>query len=312
MLAVGHVVHNLPPPHFAAPLASLYIPATVFGPYLAGALILAVGLPFIILTELPRARGLDKILPFGRLFYAIPLAVFAGDHFVFSKGVAQIVPSWIPGHMFWVFFVGVALVAASLSIVLNRHVRLAATLLGIMLFLFVVLIHLPNILANPASRFPWIIALRDLSFSGGAFALAGAHTDAPSSSFFITLARFFIAIPVLVFSVFHFLHPRYVPGVPLDRLTPGYVPARIFWAYLAGAVLFLAGSCILINRKARLAAIYLGIMVLFLVLFVYLPMNLAAASDIGNGLNYFADTLLFSGAAFVLAEALPQEGHSHV
>jgi hypothetical protein len=34
-------------------------------------------------------------------------------------------------------------------------------------------------------------------------------------------------------------------------------------------------------------------------------------SDIGNGLNYFFDTFLFSGAVLILADALPKEDHPH-
>ena len=87
---------------------------------------------------------------------------------------------------------------------------------------------------------------------------------------------------------------------------------RLLWAYLAGAVLVVAGASLIVNKKARLAATYLGIMILLLCLFIYLPIVVAIPSDIGNGLNYFADTLLFSGVALVLADALPKEDHPHV
>ena len=66
------------------------------------------------------------------------------------------------------------------------------------------------------------------------------------------------------------------------------------------------------NKKARLAATYLGIMIFLVVMFVYLPMLAAIPWDIGNGLNYFADTLMFSGAILLLADALPREDHPHV
>ncbi len=58
------------------------------------------------------------------------------------------------------------------------------------------------------------------------------------------------------------------------------------------------------NKKARLAATYLGIMILLVVLFVYLPILVADRSSIANGLNYFTDTLVLSGAALLLADAL--------
>jgi uncharacterized membrane protein len=300
----------------ALTLASFSIPGPVFWPYFLGLALLAVGLPIILKKEVPQAHGLDKLMPFGRLFYAVPMAVFAGEHFTVAQFIAPMVPSWIPAHLFWTYFVGVALVAAALSIVVKKYSHLAATLLGIMIFLFVVLLHIPKVVGNPRDRIAWAVALRDLSFSGGAFAFAGAQSKAASpantTQLFVTLARYVIAIAALFFGVEHFLHPDFAPGVPLQKLTPTWIPLHLFWAYLAGAVLLATGASLLINKKSRLAATYLGLTILLIVLVIYLPILISIPSDIGNGLNYFADTLLFSGTALLLADALPKENHPHV
>jgi uncharacterized membrane protein len=300
-------------PALALRLAAFSVPGPVFWPYFSGAAILAIGLPIILKNEVPQAHGLDKLMPFGRLFYAIPLAVFAGEHFAVARLIAPTVPAWIPAHLFWIYFVGVALVAAALSIVVKKYAHLAATLLGIMIFLFVLLIHIPKVVANPRDRIAWAVALRDMSFSGGAFAFAGTQSKAAHSSnttpALVTLGRYFIAIAALFFSVEHFLHPGFVPGVPLQKLTPTWIPLRLFWTYLAGVVLLAAGACILVNKEARLAATYLGIMILLMVLIIYLPILIDIPLDIGNGLNYFADTLLFSGTVLLLADALPKENY---
>jgi uncharacterized membrane protein len=297
-------------PASALTLAVFSIPATVFWPYFAGLAILAVGLSVILKSEVSQARGLEKLMPFGRLFYAIPLAVFAGEHFTLGRLMAGGIPAWIPAHVFWVYFVGVALVAAALSIVVKKHSQLAATLLGTMILLFVVLLHIPRVAANPHDRISWAVALRDLSFSGGAFAFAGAQRKLQSkhtTSLLVTLARYVIAVTAIFFGVEHFLHPEYAPGVPLAKITPEWIPLHLFWAYLAGIVLLASGVCLLLNKKSRLAATYLGLTILLIVLVIYLPILISIPSDIGNGLNYFADTLMFAGTIFLLADALPKE-----
>jgi uncharacterized membrane protein len=185
----------------------------------------------------------------------------------------------------------------------------------VMIFLFVILLHIPRVVGNPRDRFAWAVALRDLSFSGGAFAFASTQAKAPrpaSTPILLTLARYSMAIAALFFGVEHFLHPEFAPAVPLEKLTPAWIPLRLFWSYLAGAVLLASGACLLVNKKARAAATYLGIMVLLIILVIYFPIEISIPSDIGNGLNYFADTLVFCGAALLLADALPREEPTHV
>jgi uncharacterized membrane protein YphA (DoxX/SURF4 family) len=294
---------------FASTLLAFGIPADVFWPYFTGTALLVIGLIKIIKDDLPQRRGLDKILLFGPLFFAMPMGVFGTEHLVDASDMAQAVPSWMPAHLFWAYLVGVALIAAALSIILNKHARLAATLLGCMLLVFVATIHIPNTVAQHGARLFWTICLRDISFSGGAFALAGSlskRTRSDGTPGLVTLARFFVGIPAIVFGVEDFLHPTIVPAVPLARLTPTWIPGYLFWAYASGAVLVVCGACIVVNKKARLAATYLGIMVLLVVLFVYLPIEVAYASSIANGLNYFTDTLVLSGAALLLADAISE------
>ena len=292
----------------ALALAVFPIRAEVFWPYFDGTVLLAIGLIKIIKDELPQKRGLDKIFPFGRLFYAIPLGAFGTEHFTDTKDIASIVPSWMPWHTFWVYLVGAALIAAALSIILEKYSRLAATLLGCMFLVFVALIHIPNIVAAHGARLFWAIALRDTSFGGGAFALAGAQSKrTPSGGMLsmVALGRFLVGIPAIVFGVEFFLHPTLAPGVPLELTTPAWIPLHLFWSYLTGAVLIACGAGIVANKKGRLAATYLGIEILLLVVFIYVPILIADPS-IGVGLNNFADTLLYGGTALVLADAVSE------
>src|SRR5438309_1769197 len=76
-----------------------------------------------------------KCAPF---FIAIPMGIFGVQHFIFLQFVADFIPAWIPWRTFWAGFTGVALLAAATGIVFRIWDRWAATLLGTMIFLWVV------------------------------------------------------------------------------------------------------------------------------------------------------------------------------
>jgi uncharacterized membrane protein YphA (DoxX/SURF4 family) len=97
-----------------------------------------------------------------------------------------------------------------------------------------------------------------------------------------------------------------VPGVPLQKLTPEWIPGRIFLSYFVRVILILAGVCLLVNKKARTAATSLGLTILLTVLWIYLPMLLAAPTDV-VALNFFFDTLLLCGAILLVANSIAKE-----
>jgi uncharacterized membrane protein len=258
---------------------------------------------------------MDKILPFGRLFFAIPLAVFGSEHFTVTANIATLVPSWIPAHTFWVYLVGLAFLCAALSIAVLVQARLAAALVGMTMLIFVFLMDIPGVVAHPGNRFFWALALRQLAFSGGALAFAMSPLStgtrhlsrAKPIAALAAVPRFFIGLPSLFYGVEHLLHPEYVPGIPLQKLTPDWIPGRILLSYVVGVILILAGVCLLVNKKTRMAALSLGLTILLTVLWIYLPMLLAAPTDV-VALNFFFDTLLFCGAILLLANPMDNEG----
>ena len=276
----------------------------------AGLIYLFTGI-FILRKEIRAARGWDKLITLGPVFIAVPLAVFAPEHFRGPEFVQNMVPSWMPAHWFWPRLVGCALLAAATSLTVRKFVRLSSTLLALMFSLFVCMIYLPSALTHPTNRFAWIYALRDLSFAGGAWALAGLHSRAWSpqvSKWMILFGRIVIAMAAIFYGVQHFLHPQFAPGVPLELVTPSWIPFPSVWAYIAGAILLAAGIGLALNKQSRMAAASIGALMTALTLFLYVIILIRAhgAPEINEGLNYVADTLLYAGAALVLASALPR------
>jgi uncharacterized membrane protein len=232
-----------------------------------------------------------KLAALGPVFVAAGLAAFGMEHLVATRSIMQVVPAWMPGRLFFTYFVGIALLAAALSLALKRYARLAALLLGVIFLLFVLLIHLPNVVVNPKQRLLWVIFLRDLSFAGGAWALAGGRIA--------VIGRFWIAAATIFFAVVYFLHPDIAPGVPLPKLTPTWVPLRLFLGYVIGALSLVCGVAVLVKRGAGLAATSLAIAVTLSVALVYIP--LLVLSPTVEAVNYVFDTLLFAGTIWVLA-----------
>ena len=287
------------------------IPSEVLWSYFVGAAVFATGLVALFIRgDWQTTRGIDRLILFGPLFYAAPLAAFGTEHFTLTGAIASIVPAWIPWHTFWAYFVGACFIAAAFSLVTRIQARLSASLLALNFFLFVVLMDVPGWLANPRDRIALTLVLRELSFSGGALALASSLTEPwreRGSHVLATVARYFVAIPVLFFSLEQFLHGKHVPGVPLARLTPDYIYGHAIWSYLAASVYAVGGTLLLVGKKTRAAATWVGLSVLFVELVVYVPIGVVDRSSLGNGLNYVGDTLMFCGAVLLLAGAMPRE-----
>ncbi len=289
--------------------------STAFWMSAAGVALLVIGLA-AAKNDIVRARGIDKVAALTHLCFAIPLAAFGAEHL--SGGIPLImVPRYMPWRLFWLYFVGVALIAASLSIATKIQVRWSGLLVGIMMFLFVAMLHLPGAI-RAGGRIPWTVVIREMSFGGGCWVLAGMamgrNGDGQSKSL-IAVGRVLIAIAAIVFGVQHFLHPLGLPGVPLQKQMPTWVPARASIDYLTGAFLIVGGVCFLLARKTRMAAAYLGAWILLLVVVIYGPVLIGALADPGSGvkvegLNYFADTLLFGAVILSLARATTRKSES--
>jgi uncharacterized membrane protein len=295
--------------HLTILAAFLEISRTAISMCSAGILLFLIAL-LAAKTDIAGAGGMDKIVALNNLCFAIPLAVFGAEHLSAARGIMFGVPSYMPWRLFWAYFVGFALLATSLSIATKIQVRWSGLLFGIMMVLFVAMLHIPRALANPGDRIAWTIVIREMSFAGGAWILAGNAMRGHGKKL-IAVGRVLIAIAAIFFGVEHFLHPANVPGVPLEKLMPAWIPGHMIIAYMTGAFLVIAGACILLAKKTRVAATYLGTWILLLVLFIYGPILIASLLDPSTavkveGLNYFADTLLFAGAILALASATPR------
>lgn len=268
----------------------------------AGIVALVVGL-LLVQARVRIAPGADKALLLGPVFDAVALAVFAAEHFLAAQDLMTIVPSWLPGPLFWTYFVGVAWLAAAISFIAGRLVHWSALLLALAFVIIVATIDLPNLPAHLNERLFWTLTVRELSFAGGAMVLAGSAWPVRTwaSSALIRLGRGIVAIVLVFYGIQHLLFPLFAPGVPLEKLTPAWVPLPSLLAYLVGIILVLAGIGLFLRPTIRIAAATSGILLLLLTVFLYVPiLALEIQTPLAvEGINYVFDTLLFAGTALL-------------
>lgn len=143
-------------------------------------LTLAGGL-FIVAGSIPESRNttdfmklLAKLIPAGKWFFSITLILFGSMHFVYPEFCASLIPNWMPWHYFWMYFGAVCLILGGIGMLIPPVKRNAAILTGIMLFIWVFILHLPRALAAPPTDGgnEWTSVFEAFAFSGMAFLVA--------------------------------------------------------------------------------------------------------------------------------------------
>ena len=278
----------------------------------AGLALLVIGI-LAARSAVAHASGLDKVVALTNLCFALPLAIFGALHLAAAPGLATMVPSFIPWHLFWAYFVGIALIAASLSIATNIKVQWSGLLFGLMMFTFVATMDAPGVYQDPHNRITDTLLMRELCFGAGGWVLAGTAMGVRGrGKMLITIGRILIGLTALVFAYEQLLHPLGMPAVPLEKEMPTWIPFRPLIGYITGVLLAAGGLCFLFGRKVREAATYLGSWIVFTIIAIYVPVMIAAlmnpSTDVKvEGLNYFGDTLLFGGVILSLAQAWMSE-----
>lgn len=110
----------------------------------------------------------------GRISFGACLPIFGLSHWVYPQFTADMIPAFIPAHLFWAYFVGVGHIAAGVAILTNVFARLAAVLFAAMVSGIVVLLHVPRVIAAPGSRVEWTMLVIAMTIAGAAWCAAGS------------------------------------------------------------------------------------------------------------------------------------------
>lgn len=108
---------------------------------------MAFGLGMLALS--PDARRYRRILVAA---FGVCALVFGLSHVVYADFTATMVPAWLPAHLQIAYLTGAIHALAGLCMLLGVAMPLAAWLEAMMMCAFVVLLHVPRVIAAPTDR----------------------------------------------------------------------------------------------------------------------------------------------------------------
>jgi uncharacterized membrane protein len=248
---------------------------------------------------------LHRITARGRLLFGLAIAAFGVEHLVcarFGEAVAPVIP-WVPGLPWDAYLMGLVLLAAGLCIAADVQAWLAATVLGIVFVLCVLLLQVPRVAVSSLDVGVRTRAFETLAVAGVALTLAGMLSGDHHSRRWIRSGRCLFGVSCVVFGIDHFIVIDFIA-----RLVPAWIPGGLFWAYLTGAGFIAAGLSIATNWLARWGATLLGIMFALWFLVLHAPRILGLSQVAGaprdpNEWSSAFIALAMCGGAWIFAEA---------
>ena len=237
----------------------------------------------------------------GRIFYGIAIAAMGLTTIYYRDFPYFLMPpnhAWISDHPILVYLSGAFLLLAGVCIALEKKLRAASLLLGIVLGVIFCFYFIPyQLMVSPKNAHfgDWENAAKELALVGGAFVIAGVRKLAVP-------AIIVYALTILSFGIDHFLYAKQAMGY-----IPAWIPYKLFWMYFCGLALLGSSIAIILNINRRLFAFLLGTMIFIWVVILHFPKSIAApiAENAGEITSGFL-ALAYCGIAFVIAGAAPK------
>jgi uncharacterized membrane protein YphA (DoxX/SURF4 family) len=110
----------------------------------------------------------EKLALAARLLAGASAVVFGFAHFNYIDFTATMVPAWIPFKTFWAWATGAGHLLAGIALLSGIRARLAAACEAAMMGSFVVLLHLPRVIASPDQHVEWIMLAMSSALTGAA------------------------------------------------------------------------------------------------------------------------------------------------
>lgn len=108
-----------------------------------------------------------------RFIYAILFAIFGISQIINAATSNHYLPSFLPFGNFWIYLIGAIMIAASISIILNKYTKTACLILSLFLLLVVFIIHIPGLFNPDFMQISMVNVLKDTGLAGGGLVIAG-------------------------------------------------------------------------------------------------------------------------------------------
>lgn len=115
------------------------------------------------------------------------------------------------------------------------------------------------------------------------------------------IAVIILAIVIIIFGIYHFLHPD-----NLIVFVPDFLPGKKLLVYLVGIAFILTGIAFIAHKFVNIAGYLLAVLLIIFVLLVHLPNYLNAADADMKSMafvNLLKDTALAAFAMYIGSEA---------
>jgi putative oxidoreductase len=124
---------------------------------------------------------MKNITTLGRVLFAIPFALFGINHFLMTDYYLGMLTSFIPLGAYTIILTGIMLITASISIITKKYVKFSTIMLAVLLFIFIVTIHIPHLIDGSDRTITLIALLKDISLMGGSLLVAGIYSEENSA-----------------------------------------------------------------------------------------------------------------------------------
>jgi putative oxidoreductase len=120
---------------------------------------------------------MKKLTTIGRILFAIPFALFGINHFLMLDYYLGMLTSFVPLGAYTIILTGIMLITVSISIITKVLVKFSTLMLAILLFIFIVTIHIPHLFMDADKTITIIALLKDISLMGGSLMIAAIYSE---------------------------------------------------------------------------------------------------------------------------------------